>query len=42
VIVKMNMIGSAVISFVGRGQNLTKEVRGVEVEVVKTGDGKNG
>jgi hypothetical protein len=35
------MIGSVVISFVERGQNLTKEVRAVEVEV-RTGDGKNG
>jgi hypothetical protein len=38
----MNMIGSVVISFVERGQNLTKGVRAVEVEVEKTGDGKNG
>jgi hypothetical protein len=34
------MIGNVVISFVERGQNLTKEVRAVEVE--KTGGGKNG
>jgi hypothetical protein len=36
------MIGNVGISFVERGQNLTREVRGVEVEVEKTGDGKNG
>jgi hypothetical protein len=36
------MIENVVISFVERGQNLTKEVRAVEVEVEKTGDGKNG
>jgi hypothetical protein len=36
------MIGNVVISFAERGQNHTKEVRAVEVEVEKTGDGKNG
>jgi hypothetical protein len=36
------MIGSVVISSVERGRNLTKEVKVVEVEVEKTGDGKNG
>jgi hypothetical protein len=36
------MIGSVVISFAEREQNRTREVRAVEVEVEKTGDGKNG
>jgi hypothetical protein len=36
------MIGNVVISFVERGQNLTKEARAAEVEVEKTGDGRNG
>jgi hypothetical protein len=35
------MIGNVAISFVERGQNLTKEVKAVEVEA-RTGDGKNG
>jgi hypothetical protein len=42
VIVKTNTIGNVVISFVEKGQNLTKEVRAVEAEVEKTGDGRNG
>jgi hypothetical protein len=36
------MIGNAVISFVGRELNRTREVRAVEVELLKTGGGKSG